>query len=49
MTNIQIIEILFSDDLSIGQAEELEETREALKDPEMRKELERIARKINKA
>ena len=44
MTDKQIIEILFTDDLSIGQVEEIEETKEALKDPAMRKELERIAR-----
>jgi hypothetical protein len=46
MTNKQILEILFQEPLSIGQAEEIEETKEALRDPEMKKELERIARKM---
>ena len=48
MTDKQIMEILFDGDLSIGQMEEIEETREALKDPEMRAELVRIARKLNR-
>ena len=46
MTDLQIMQILFQEPLSIGQAEEIEETKAALKDPEMRKELERIARKM---
>ena len=46
MTDIQIMEILFQEPLSIGQMEEIEETKAALKDPEMRRELERIARKL---
>ena len=46
MTDKQIMETLFSGELSIGQMEEVQETRKALKDPEMRRELVRIARKL---
>ena len=45
MTDLQIIQTL-SDYMNIET--ELKETREALRDPEIRHELERIARKLNR-
>ena len=45
MTDLQIIQTL-ADYMNIEN--ELNETRKALTDPEMRNELERIARKLNR-